>query len=115
MRIREFAVYKRYLYISGFLRRSEKYWSIKKGSWVEYFKIDPLYFYRITLFNKRTRYTIDIKSLPVFNPKSYPVIYTPEELKERYPNRWIVPPSPDFLVKHEGRYYKITELKQFYN
>jgi hypothetical protein len=114
MKIRKWSVYKRYLFISGFIRYSDKEWSVELGAWFQYRKYWFLYFYTISLFGKKDIYKISFSRIKSFKVKSFPLIYTLEEIKKLYPNRWLIPASPEILIKYNKRLYKVTELKEFY-
>ncbi len=89
------------------LIKRDRYWSCDLKSWVIPYKFFKwIYFYKngITMIEP-------VKFEPVFAP----AIYTLDEIKKEYPNRWLIPIHPEILVKHDGKLLKFSELKQFYD
>lgn len=43
-----------------------------------------------------------------------PVIYTLQEAKDKWKSRWSIPVSPEIMIKHKNKLYKINELKEIW-
>lgn len=86
--------------IFNFFKDTEgKYWSKKYNKWIIPWK-------RLKFLNRKDE---------IYELKNYPIVYESiEEIKKEYPNRWLIPISPEIFVKHNNKYLKITELKEFY-
>jgi hypothetical protein len=78
-------------------------------------KIGGLYFIKKSLYGAGSTYCFKTKNPFIqYRVVSYPVVLSLAAVKAKYPNRWMIPVSPEIVVKHNGRIYKFSELKELY-
>lgn len=78
--------------------KENKYWNVDLNKWVHGWKLE----------NSKYKFPDKFKII------SYPAIYTLEDIKKEYPNRWLIPTSPEIIIKYNNKLYKITELKDIW-